>query len=161
MEMKELKINIPDGYDIDRENSTLERIIFKKKGEIRYDDVVRELFKVGDIAYYISSSFGVSVCPGGVCSDHHCKTRLQAEKLDSINKLLNVAKYLNGNWNPNWRIIGRKKWYIQLCEDEIEIASINNVCNYAIVYFKTEEDAQRAIDILGVRTIKLALSTDW
>lgn len=29
--MKELKINIPEGYEIDKENSTFERIVFKKK----------------------------------------------------------------------------------------------------------------------------------
>ena len=31
MEEKELKINIPEGYEIDRENSTFEEIVFKKK----------------------------------------------------------------------------------------------------------------------------------
>lgn len=30
MEKKKLKINIPEGYEIDRENSTFEEIIFKK-----------------------------------------------------------------------------------------------------------------------------------
>ena len=29
--MKELKIDIPEGYEIDKENSTFERIVFKKK----------------------------------------------------------------------------------------------------------------------------------
>ena len=28
---KELKIEVPDGYEIDKENSTFERIVFKKK----------------------------------------------------------------------------------------------------------------------------------
>ena len=28
---KELKIDIPEGYEIDKENSTFERIVFKKK----------------------------------------------------------------------------------------------------------------------------------
>ena len=30
MEEKKLKINIPEGYEIDKENSTFEEIIFKK-----------------------------------------------------------------------------------------------------------------------------------
>lgn len=33
--MKELKIEVPKGYEIDKENSTFERIIFKKKIEIK------------------------------------------------------------------------------------------------------------------------------
>ncbi len=31
METKELKIQIPEGYEIDKENSTFEKIVFKKK----------------------------------------------------------------------------------------------------------------------------------
>ena len=30
MEEKKLKINIPEGYEIDRDNSTFEEIVFKK-----------------------------------------------------------------------------------------------------------------------------------
>lgn len=32
--MKEIKINIPEGYEIDKENSTFEHIKFKKKGQV-------------------------------------------------------------------------------------------------------------------------------
>ena len=31
METKELKITIPEGYEIDKDNSTFEKIVFKKK----------------------------------------------------------------------------------------------------------------------------------
>lgn len=31
METKEIKINIPEGYEVDKENSTFEYIKFKKK----------------------------------------------------------------------------------------------------------------------------------
>ena len=31
METKELKITIPEGYEIDKEKSTFEKIVFKKK----------------------------------------------------------------------------------------------------------------------------------
>ena len=33
--MKELKIEVPQGYEVDKENSTFERIVFKKKQEIK------------------------------------------------------------------------------------------------------------------------------
>jgi hypothetical protein len=32
--MKELKINVPDGYEIDKDKSTFENIVFKKKKEL-------------------------------------------------------------------------------------------------------------------------------
>lgn len=35
MNEKELKIDIPEGYEIDKDNSTFERIVFKKKENIR------------------------------------------------------------------------------------------------------------------------------
>ena len=35
MKEKELKIDIPEGYEIDKDNSTFERIVFKKKENIR------------------------------------------------------------------------------------------------------------------------------
>lgn len=36
METKEIKINIPEGYEIDKENSTLEYIKFKPKSSKKY-----------------------------------------------------------------------------------------------------------------------------
>lgn len=40
--MKELKIEAPQGYEIDKENSTFERIVFKKKQEIKtWDDLCK------------------------------------------------------------------------------------------------------------------------
>lgn len=40
--MKELKIEIPEGYEIDKENSSFEKIVFKKKNEINcWEDLKR------------------------------------------------------------------------------------------------------------------------
>ena len=44
MNTKEIKITVPEGYEIDKENSTFECIKFKKKG-LTYDDVAEKLFK--------------------------------------------------------------------------------------------------------------------
>lgn len=38
METKEIKINVPEGFEIDKENSTFEKIVFKKKKEERWRD---------------------------------------------------------------------------------------------------------------------------
>lgn len=46
METKELKIQAPKGYEIDREKSTFECIKFKPiKKDITYEDVCEKLFK--------------------------------------------------------------------------------------------------------------------
>lgn len=50
METKEIKINIPEGYEIDKENSTFECIKFKPKKDISnltYEKVCRRLFPDG------------------------------------------------------------------------------------------------------------------
>lgn len=55
METKELKVQVPEGYEIDKENSTFERIRFKPiKKDITYEDVCENsLF--GDNGFYISA----------------------------------------------------------------------------------------------------------
>lgn len=53
METKELKIEIPKGYEIDKENSTFERIVFKPiKKDITYEDVCNTLFK-NNVGYFM------------------------------------------------------------------------------------------------------------
>lgn len=45
METKELKIQAPEGYEIDKENSTFECIKFKPiKKDITYEDICNNLF---------------------------------------------------------------------------------------------------------------------
>ena len=44
METKEIKINIPKGYEIDKENSTFECIKFKSIKNITYEDCCKKLF---------------------------------------------------------------------------------------------------------------------
>lgn len=156
METKEVKIEVPKGYEIDKENSTFERIKFKPiKKAMTYEDVARELFK--DKNRYITTFS----CLKGQ-KDVTCTSSKQAEKLIAINKLMNVAKYLNGKWSPNWNEVDERKYFIYICLRDLHI-SIKSATIHAsdIVYFKSEELAKQAIEILGEQTIKTALSTDW
>lgn len=146
METKEFKIQVPEDYEIDKENSTFECIKFKKiKTTIRYEDIEHKLANAWD------SRSVVSV----VSSDK------QASKLISINKLLNVAKYLNGEWRPNWKEADEKKYFIYICPRDCYTSVKSATVHMSdIVYFKSEELARQAIEILGEETIKTALSTD-
>lgn len=147
METKEFKIQVPEGYEIDKENSTFERIKFKKiKNTIRYEDIEHKLANACDSRSVISV----------VSSDK------QSSKVIAINKLLNVAKYLNGTWSPNWEEVDEKKYFIFICPIDCYIGVKSaTVHAYDIAYFKSEELARQAIEILGKETIKTALSTDW
>jgi len=156
---KELKITPPEGYVIDEENSTFECIKFKKK-ELTYNDIVEKLFYNNN--YYYTDKYGY------VEETNTATFKKQLEKLFAINKLMNVAKYLNGYWKPNWEDSDYHNWYIgiscykDVTEDkgELEIrATYQHITS--TVYFKSQAIAQQAIDILGEDTIRLALSTDW
>ena len=96
METKEIKINIPEGYEMDKENSTFECIKFKPiKKELTYEDVAEELFSknmfTSDIKgkiFWISSS-------GAKLDKNNATNKNQLERLLSLNQLLNIAEYYN------------------------------------------------------------------
>lgn len=78
-----------------------------------------------------------------------------------MNKLMNVAKYLNDGWEPNW--LGTEiKWeiFVDINYNTIQYISAAPYCRMSI-YFKTQELAEQAVEILGENVIRLALSTDY
>ncbi len=87
---------------------------------------------------------------------------MQAKKLLAINKLMNVAKYLNDGWQPDWNDVNDYKWFIYFSND---YKTLNTDCVHSMqqhfIYFKSDELAKQAIEILGEETIKLALCTDY
>lgn len=156
METKEFKIQVPEGYEIDKENSTFECIKFKPiKKAMTYDDVINELFKGNDRYIY-------SFIHNNGWSNVVCTSSKQVEKLLAMNQLMNVAKYLNGTWSPNWEEADEKKYFIYICPRDCYTSVKSATIHMSdIVYFKSEELAKQAIKILGEQTIKTALSTDW
>ena len=133
---------------------------------LTYEDVARELFK-DKKTWYINehSSIQGTLHLG---DSYRYKTNLmtsrkQAEKILAINKLLNVAKFLNKDWKPDWSN-DEDKW--SLCVDpdtnKVKILKVyHSEVNRYIVYFRTEELAQQAIQILGEDTVRLALDSSY
>lgn len=159
MNTKEIKITVPEGYEIDKENSTFECIKFKKKG-LTYEDVAEKLFKQkktyfcgasAEISYFTPSIDGAQLA-------NNATSRKQLQRLLAINKLMNVAEYLNEGWKPDWKDPLKTKWYISWDNrrDKFEIGYCNSYVDGA-TYFKTSDLALQAIDILGEEEVKLAL----
>lgn len=97
--MKELVITPPAGYEIDRENSTLEKIVFKevkKKIEWSYFGEVE--------GYYIDDNSGIY----GRCNDadydnrNTFPTREEAEACLALSQLLQWRNKRNEGWKPDW-----------------------------------------------------------
>lgn len=155
---KEVKIQVPEGYEIDEENSTFKCIKFKPIKEAEtYDDVARELF-LNKNAYFIDT-FGrvLNVIPKNDYNDfNNCVTKKQAEKLLAINKLMNVAHYLNKDWKPDWRDSHQDKYYLCMREGNIRVGCVTSIQGIVIV-FPDEKTAKKAIEILGEETIRKAL----
>lgn len=158
---KEVKITVPEGYEIDKENSTFECIKFKKK-QLTYRDVAKKLFTHKDCFFPDTDGkvHYVDSLVAGHTQPNNCTSRKQAEKLLAINKLINVAKYLNDGWEPDWGNVTSDKYLIDIHHNELSVWLVN-ARNCALAYFKTEELAEQAIEILGEETIRLALCTDY
>lgn len=162
METKEFKIQVPEGYEIDKENSTFERIKFKPiKKAMTYEDVAIELFYMKH-ANIIGRDGDVQLCCATTKEDASnpiiCTSSKQTEKLIAINKLMNVAKYLNLGNEPK----GGVRYYFYLRYGVLNSTFTDkDVVDFGVVYFNNKEDLEKAEQILGEETIKTALSTDW
>ena len=97
METKELKIQVPDGYEIDKENSTFECIKFKPiKKYITYKDVCNKLFK--NFQGYLISGYGqieYFSYESDKFEPNSATNRKQLDRLLALNQLLNITEYYN------------------------------------------------------------------
>lgn len=158
MEIKNLTIIPPEGMEVYQEGNEIKFRPIENK--VTYESVTKALFegkdvwRIGDL---IIDKYNRTMCYNYLTN---CISEKQAQKLLTINKLMNVAKYLNGNWQPNWFNHEESKYYIFIYNGEINISN-TGLSHCLEIYFKSKELAQQAIDILGEETIKLALSTDW
>lgn len=97
MKTKEFKITIPEGYEIDKENSTFECIKFKPITALTYEDIAESLFKNKSIFFTSSDGVIMSVVDeNDAFSDpNNTANKKQLERLLAMNQLLNIAEYYN------------------------------------------------------------------
>ena len=132
MENNQLTIDILEGMEIDLENSDLAKGIVKlKKKDITYDDILQE-------------------CPtnfSGLRVRNHC-----IDKILAISKLMNIAKYYNGDWEPDWNNQDEYKYFIICNRGTYKVDhGWTSICSN--IYFKNKKDAQAVIDNPNFRDI--------
>ena len=128
---------------------------------LTYEDVARELFKDKETFFIENNGYILkSHCTETHLDTNNCTSKKQCEKLLAINKLLNVARFLNGeDWKPDFNR-GTPKYQIGLVEDALVIISVATN-NSSSAYFRTEELAKQAIQILGEDVTRVALTTEY
>lgn len=151
METKELKIQAPEGYEIDREESTLDCIKFKLiKKNITYKDVCNKLF---EHSYYFISEHGFPIFYTGKnkFDANNALTSHQLKRLLALNQLLNIAEYYNRLHSTainTYTIVYNKvdKMY------HVDMSS--SIYSFGIkAFFNRKEDAQAVIDNPNFRKI--------
>ena len=158
METKELKIQAPKGYEIDKENSTFECIKFKPiQKYITYEDVCNTIF-VNKDTYFISDGGCIhkGILPYWddeiIPNKNIATNEKQLKRILALNQLLNIVEYyntMNGNKNGeyfhivfhpsiNYTVYCRKEYFLK----------------YGLLpLFNRKEDAQAVIDNPNFREI--------
>ena len=136
MEIKnnQLTIDIPEGMEIDLENSNLAKGIVKfKKKDITYENV-EDALKLG------------KNCKSIIINESN------ASKLVALSKLMNIAKYYNKDWKPDWNDSDKSKYYIRYNTGTYAV-DCNYTYNYGNIFFKNKKDVQAVIDNPNFRDI--------
>lgn len=125
---------------------------------ITYDDVLKELY-FDKTAYYINSDNISSVKVGEMSYDdiNNCTSMAQAKRVAAFIKLQNIAKYLNGDWKPDFNRYD-EKWNINK-EGGTFIEMHTRTLNTASVYFKSQELTKEAIRLMGEESLNDLFST--
>ena len=113
---KKITINIPIGMEIDVEKSDLKAgvIMFKKK-LINYNDVWSTIIAKSDYSEAIMGE----------------------RKREAIYKLMNIASFYNGDWEPDWNNVGEKKYFIvKTYRPERLLVDSRLETDYGCVYFR-------------------------
>lgn len=155
METKEIKIIIPEGCEIDKENSTFECIKFKPiKKYTTYKDCCDKIFP--NEGYYTDSHGNIV---NGFLSDrnitdlNNATSKNQLAKLLALNQLINIAYYYNGGKCVK---SGHYIYYLKERDEyRIDCFIDSNISQTAqiIAIFENAEDARAVIDNPNFRNI--------
>ena len=131
-----------------------------QENPITYGDVLKELY-LGKTAYWI---YDKSIESGKQSSYNfedavNCTSVAQAKRMVAFNKLQNIAKYLNGDWKPDFDG-NHENWSINKTGDDFLGTYTRNV-NKANVYFKSRDLTFEAIRLMGEDSLNDLFSTDW
>lgn len=156
MERKEVKIQAPEGYEIDKENSTFECIKFKPiKRYITYEDICNSILETG----YYTNNYGEIVrsiihAVNLITGKNNATNTKQLERLLALNQLLNIAVYYNRKSKITKKLRYKITYIEYTGQYDIHFHNVGDDIKYGIsALFNRKEDAQAVIDNPNFREI--------
>lgn len=135
MKNKELKIEVPQGYEIDREKSTFEKIVFKRK------ELPKSWEDLGVVrGFYVNAHSRVRDFEGRTSKDsskNTFPTKEEAEACIALAQLCQLRDIYNDGWKPDWKNDREPKYVIEIFYDNIVKRTYE--CRYKVLTFKTQE----------------------
>jgi hypothetical protein len=141
---KELKIVAPNGYEIDKENSTLEKIVFKKIDDKpkSWEEYCKQQITNGKKGYYIRDTF----CDVSEIAWDDCVTtdawkdvlpsKESAEAFIAMMQLVSLRQAWVGDWKPDWTDFS-DKWCIVNSRNKLIISNYIHIVT--VLSFPTEK----------------------
>lgn len=165
------EIPIPDGFQIFISEDG-KPMIRKKLGlmektpdaaeglPVTYNDICKKFFLDKKMFFIVGKEIAYGKGHDENYNDFdNCTSEVQSKRMAAFNKLQNIAKYLNGDWKPDF-CSSEKKWAIREEFGNFEPAfSVTE--NGAKVYFKSEYATEEAIRLMGEESLNDLFSTDW
>lgn len=134
--MKELKIEIPEGYEIDKEKSSFEKIVFKKKIEV---NCWKDLKHVPGV--YITDNSCLVPAPAGLVLPHNQNVFLNEKYAKSALALSQISQLLPYyDTDIDWESTN-DKFCIDRINNRIEIKRWFSI--YHVLTFNSLSEAER------------------
>ena len=103
METKEFKIEVPQGYEIDKENSTFEKIVFRKID----NNLPKSWKEFGEVeGWFVNNRCEIDYYDEGDSTNDMDKnlfpTEEEAEACVALAQLCQLRDRYNDGWKPDW-----------------------------------------------------------
>lgn len=138
--MKNLKINVPEGYEIDKDKSTFDNIVFKEISKL--PSSWKEMCQI-DGYYVVSNScnFGVVYVEEASFDTNPAlfKTREQAEASIALAQLSQLRDVYRQGWEPDWDF-DDAKFVVGFYYNKLKVKNSYNT--HYFLSFQDEETAE-------------------
>lgn len=142
---KELKIEVPQGYYIDRKKSTFEKIVFKKIEPCNpktWEEYRRCIY--GHKSYYWNGSREPYIMRTSSGEYNEFSTKERVKQYVALGKLIQLRDYWVGDWKPNIPDFDNSAFAVFCGVADVQMVYTPHA-NFPLT-FPTKEMAQKFID---------------